>query len=77
MSYFLLARIPGLLLIDLGLDRFMPMMICRMIMSLRKAADSTRPMMSIEVPTEPETGNWHYSHPLHPVDNIKLSVFKR
>jgi len=54
----------------------MPVMICRMVMSLRKAADSTRPHMSVEAPAESQTGNSRYSHSSHPV-NIKLAVFKR
>jgi len=39
-------------LTNLDLNRFIPLMICRLIMSLKKAATSHPTHISIEVPTE-------------------------
>ena len=69
-------RIIGSLLIDFGL-RLMPMMTSRMIVSLRRVAAAPQTLRSIEVPTGTQVGNSQDPHSLHPVDDIRLSVFEK
>ena len=74
MSCFLLARVADSLLIDFNLHSLMPMMISRMIMSLRRVAASPQTLKSLDVPVGTPTGNSQDAHCLYPADNIKLSV---
>ena len=68
--------IDGTRLIDFDLDRFIPMMMSRMIISLKKAAQSGPPHTSIVLPTlSPTALSDTRSH--HTADPIRLSVFKR
>jgi hypothetical protein len=60
---------PDAWLIDLDLARLVPMMICRMIISLKKVAGSRQPQDTIQT-------NLQDTYSRRPVDNIPLSVLK-
>ena len=63
------------LLTDLYLVRLIPIMISRMMISLKKAARSRQPHLDLEIPTGTST-NFQHSHSGHQaVDAIPLSVF--
>lgn len=63
-------------LMDLDFDRFIPMIICRMAMSLKRVANTQQSHMSVgTLPGLPEDSQ--NAHPPHAVDNIKLSTLKK
>jgi len=59
-------------MIDMDLTRFIPMMVTRIIISLKRAATERRPYLGLEIPTAPPTGVQDY----HAVDIIPLSTLK-
>lgn len=61
-------------LINLDLDRFIPMMVSRMIMSLKKVATSQRLYATAELPIEQPTDTDPCIPPA--ADGIQLSLFK-
>lgn len=62
-------------LINLNLDRYIPMMISRMIISLKKVASSGQTHMGPDVPTVIPMSLQDTYTP-HRVENIHLSTFK-
>ena len=64
-------------LIDFDPDRFMPMMISRMIITLKKVAVSQQSYVSVEIPTAPSTMNNRNVPSIHPMDDIQLSTLKK
>ena len=72
----LLARtIPNAWLIILGLIRLIPLMTARMIISLKKAADSQRPRLNPEVPGGLSTSTRDH-HSLRQMNDIQLFVLE-
>ena len=67
--------IPNAWLIDLDSIRFIPMMIGRIIISLKKVASSQHRQLSIEVPTGSRSNPQDTNS--RPVENIQLSVLGR
>jgi len=61
-------------LTNLGLDRFVPMMVSRMIMSLKKVATSQRLYATAELPIGQPTDTDLYIPPA--ADGIQLSLLK-
>ena len=64
-------------LIDFYPDRFMPMMISRMIISLKKVAAKQRSNVDVEIPTGLPTTNTGYTSSSHPTGDIQLAVLKK
>ena len=60
----------------IDLDRFIPMMICRTIISLKKVASTRQLHMSIELPSG-LPANLRDIHTHHATGNIQLSVLRR
>ena len=58
----------------MDLIRFIPMMVTRIIISLKKVATERQPYLGLEVPTVPPTGVQDYCPPN--MDIIPLSVLK-
>jgi len=62
-------------MIDMDPTRFIPMMVTRIIISLKKVATERQPYLGPEIPTAPPTGAQDYHSP-HVVDTIPLSALK-
>ena len=61
------------LVTDMDLIRFIPMMVTRIIISLKKVATERQPYLGPEVPTEPPTGVHDYYSP-NVADIVPLST---
>ena len=62
-------------LINSGLDRYIPMMISRMIISLKKVACSKQTHIGGVELSNPLETNLQNSYAPHPVDSIRLNKF--
>ena len=72
---FFIRTISDLWLIDSDPVRFIPMMMARMIISLKEVASSRQPCLDLEVPSE-LLANLQDTHSPHTMDGIPLPVLE-